>query len=214
MMLSGIYQIGKAQTINWNALENSNHVITVGFGWDYSVSYNIGYAYQVQTKVPLLLNANFSIPSGKNLMDDFKTKIGGQVVLLNNANLKGCISLNGIFRRYENPLVRLQNFGSELKGTFGYYNSKWFVAGEIGFDKAIVTHFKHSERFKETIYGDVEDGWFEPATGGNILYGIQTGFSFLKSDITINIGKVSSQDFKSTPLIPFYLMMGYNCKIF
>ena len=28
--------------------------------------------------------------------------------------------------------------------TAGYYQRKWFVAGEAGFDKAIVTHFKHS----------------------------------------------------------------------
>lgn len=146
-------------------------------------------------------------------MDDFKTKIGGEVLILNKSNLKGSISVNGIYRSYENPLVRLQNFGSELKGTFGYYEPKWFVAGEVGFDKAIVTHFKHSETYKETIFADVKDGWYEPATGGNFMYGIQTGYSFNKSDITFNIGMVTTQDFKTTPLIPYYLMLGYNHRI-
>lgn len=208
-----IYQKGMAQTLNWNALQDSKHILTIGIGWDYSVSYNIGYAYQLKSTVPIVLNANFSIPSGEKLLDDFKAKIGGQIVLLNKSNLKGSIALNGIYRRYENPLVRLQNFGSELKGTLGYYKPKWFVAGEVGFDKAIVTHFKHSETFRETIFTDVKDGWYEPSTGGNFQYGIQTGYSFNKSEITFNIGMVTTQDFKTTPLIPYYLMLGYNHRI-
>jgi hypothetical protein len=202
-----------AQTVNWIALEDTKHIITAGIGWDYSVSYSLGYAYQLKTKVPIMLNTNFSIPSGERLLDDFKTKIGGQILLLNKSNLKGSIALNGIYRRYENPLVKLQNFGSELKGTFGYYKPKWFVAGEVGFDKAIVTHFKHSEIFKETIFAEVRDGWYEPSTGGNFQYGIQTGYSFNQSDISFNIGIVTTQDFKTTPLIPYYLMFGYNLRL-
>lgn len=203
-----------AQTLNWNSVEDSKHILNVGIGWDYSLSYSLGYAFKVNTEIPLILNANFSIPSGENLVDDFKTKIGGQVVFLNKTNYKGSITLNGIYRRYENPLVRLQNFGTEMKGTFGYYKPTWFIGGEIGFDKALITHLKHSESFKENIYSQVKDGWSEPGAGGNFLYGFQTGYSFKKSDLTLTIGKVTTQDFKTTPLIPYYLMFGYNYKIY
>jgi hypothetical protein len=213
MILFCICKKGIAQTLNWNTLENSKHIIAAGIGWDYSVSYSLGYAYQVQAKTPLLLTANFSIPSGENLLDDFKTKVGAQLLLLNKANLKGSIGLNGIYRSYENPLVRLQNFGAELKGTVGYYKTRWFVAGEVGFDKAIVTHFRHSQTFEETIFPDVKDGWYEPTSGGNFQYGIQTGYSFKKSDVTFNIGKVTTQDFKTSPLIPYYLTLGFNYRI-
>ncbi|WP_236979639.1 hypothetical protein [Membranihabitans maritimus] len=208
-----IYPKGIAQTLNWNALQDSKHIIIAGIGWDYSISYSLGYAYQLKTKVPIVLTTNFSTPSGEKLLDDFKTKIGGQILILNEPNLKGSIALNGIHRRYENPLVRLQNVGSELKGTLGYYKPKWFVAGEVVFDNAIVTYFKHSETFKESIFTDVKDGWYEPSTEGNFQYGIQTGYSFNKSDITLNIGMITTQDFKTTPLIPYYLMLGYNHRI-
>lgn len=208
-----IYQKGMAQTVNWIELKDTKHIMTAGIGWDYSVSYYLGYAYQLKTKVPIMLTTNFSIPSGERLLDDYKTKIGGQILLLNKSNLKGSIAFNGIYRRYENPLSKLQNFGSELKGTFGYYKPKWFVAGEVGFDIAIVTHFNHSETFKETIFADVRDGWYEPFTGGNFQYGIQIGYSFNQSDITFNIGMVTTQDFKTTPLIPYYLMLGYNLRL-
>jgi hypothetical protein len=177
------------------------------------VSYNLGYAYKLNTKIPLVLNTNISLPAGENLLDDFKTKLGGQVVIFNKPEFKGIITLNAVYRRYENPLVRLQNFGSEMKGAFGYYKMKWFVAAEIGFDKAIVTHFKHSQSFRENIFQGVQDGWYEPATGGNFLYGVQTGYSFKNCDLTFSIGKTTTQDFKTTPLIPYYLVLGFNYKI-
>lgn len=211
--LLSISNKSKSQTINWNSLEDSKHIISTGFGWDYSVSYHLGYAYRPKTKTAILLIGNFTAPSGEKLINDFKTKIGGQFLLLNKSKLKGSIALNGIFRRYENPLVRIQNFGSELKGTFGHYRPKYFMAVEVGFDKAIVTQFEHSETFKETIFPVIKDGWYEPATGGNFQFGIQTGYSLNKSDIIFNIGMVRTQDFKSTPLIPYYLMLGYNLRI-
>ena len=213
ILMISCFQYSNSQTINWNALDDTKHFVSIGIGWDYSLSYSLGYGYQFNTRVPLVLHGNVSIPSGEKLFDDLKVKIGGQIVVLNQSNFKGSISLNGIYRRYENPLVRLQNFGSEIKGTFGYYKPKWFVAAEIGFDKAIVTHFKHSKSFKDNIYPEVKDGWYEPTTGGNFQYGLQTGYSFKNSDLTLNIGKIITEDFKTPPQIPYYLMLGFNYKI-
>lgn len=210
--ISSLQPIG-AQTLNWNSLDNSKHILNVGMGWDHSLSFSAGYAYKVSSTRPLFLHANFSIPSGEKILDDFKLKFGGQAVILTTGNFNGSVTINGILRRYENPLVRLVNFGAEMKGTFGYFKPKWFFAGEIGFDKAAVTHFKHSEFYRETLFSAVKDGWFEPATGGNFNYGLQTGYSFKKCDITLNISKVLTQDFKTTPLIPYHLIMGFNYRL-
>ncbi len=116
-----------AQTLNWNTVENTRHIVTIGMGWDYSLSYHVGYAYNLNIELPLVLATNFSVPSGETLLDDFKAKIGGQIVLLDRSNIKGTVMLNGIYRRFESPMVRLQNFGGEMKGSFGYYKSNWFV---------------------------------------------------------------------------------------
>ncbi|HMQ49438.1 MAG TPA: hypothetical protein PKA00_18230 [Saprospiraceae bacterium] len=202
-----------AQTVNWNALEQSNHFVALGVGWDYGLTYSVAYGYQLNSAIPLMLNGQVSIPSGELLLDDYKLKAGAQVVLLNQSHWKGALSLQGIYRRYGNPLVRLQNFGSEMKGTLGYYHDKWFFAGELGFDKAIVAHFEHSDIYKENILQTVQDGWYEPATGGHFLYGVQTGWSFRRSDISLSIGKVVTQDFKSTPLIPYYLSLAFSYRI-
>lgn len=55
-----------AQTLNWNALQDSKHIITAGIGWDYSISYSLGYAYQLKTKVPIVLTTNFQFLQAKN----------------------------------------------------------------------------------------------------------------------------------------------------
>jgi hypothetical protein len=213
ILCSGSSQVF-SQSVNWASLKSEQkHIANINAGWDYGLVYGLGYSHQLKSKLPILLNLSYSFPSGEKLFDDFKTKIGGQFRLYSISNFQFSVSLHGIYRRYENPLVRLQNFGSEMTGVIGYYKPKWFVAGEVGFDKAIVTHFKHSELFKETIYANVKDGWYEPATGGNFNYGIQAGYSFKRSDIVLKIGKVLTQDFKTTPLIPYYLQLGYNYKI-
>jgi hypothetical protein len=98
-----------------------------------------------------------------------------------------------------------------MSGVAGYYRPRWFVSGEAGFDKAIVTHFKHSEAYKNQ-YPHVINGWYEPATGGNFYYGLQTGVSFRKHDLYLRAGKILSQDFKTPPTLPLYAQIGYNIK--
>jgi hypothetical protein len=202
-----------SQSINWGSLKNNQkHIFHVNAGFDYGVVYGIGYSYQFKSKLPALLNISYSLPSGGKLFDDFKTKIGGQVSLYRINSFQFSASVHGIYRRYENPLVRLQNFGSELSGVIGYYKSRWFVAGEFGFDKAIVTHFKHTTEFKAD-FPQVKDGWYEPSTGGNFSYGLQTGYSFNRSDLTLKLGKVLTEDFKTKPSIPYYFQLGYNLRL-
>ena len=205
---------GFSQNINWGSLqEEQKHLVRVHAGWDYGLVYGAGYGYRLKSNVPVLLNASASFPSGGRLLDDFKTKVGGQVRLYAIKNVHFSASVHAIYRRYENPLVRLQNIGSEMTVAIGLYKTKWYVAGEFGFDKAVVTHFTHSELFREIVYPEVQDGWYKPATGGNFMYGIQAGYSMKRSDIVLNIGRVVTQDFKSSPMIPYYLQVGYVYRI-
>jgi hypothetical protein len=120
--------------------------------------------------------------------------------------------LQGIFRRFENSYARLINFGAAISTKVGYYKQHWFVAADAGFDKAIVTHFKHSNLYKENFPG-VKDGWYEPSTGGNFYYGLQTGYSTKRADIYLRAGKLIEQDFQTDPMLPFYAELGLSFKI-
>jgi len=201
------------QTINWARLQKTDkHILNINAGIDYSLTAGLGYGYQLKTKIPIILNAEYSMPFGENLIDDHKTKIGATVRLIKAGKFAFTAKVQGVFRRYESDYVRLVNFGTDMSVTGGYYKKKWFIAGEIGFDKAIVTHFKHKKFYKE-VFPNVKDGWYEPSTGGNFYYGIQSGLSIMQSDITLKVGRVITQDFKTTPGLPFYAQFGYAVKL-
>lgn len=202
-----------AQALNWRAPDDFKHIVNANFGLDFGVNYGLAYGYKLRTKLPVVLTANFSMPAGATVLDDYKAKIGVQFCLLKKASFVGSVSVFGLYRNHKTELLNLRNLGSALQGSFGYYKQGWFVATEFGFDRAMATHFKHSQKFKEEIYADVVDGWYTSGTGGNVNYGLQGGRSFEKVDLTINLGKVVAQDFKTLPLLPFYLNVGVNYRL-
>ncbi len=200
---------GYTQTINWSRLQKEDsHIAGIYGGLEYSLVSGLVYGYQLKTMIPIVLLADFSMPWGEKLLDDNKTKLGASFGLVRAGNFRLTAKIQGVFRRYESDYVRMVNFGSDQSATAGYYKKKWFVAAEVGFDKAIVTNFKHAQLYKD-VYPNVQDGWFDPATGGNFYYGLQTGVSFKQSDITLRLGKVVTEDFKTTPSIDFYFQVGY-----
>jgi hypothetical protein len=202
-----------AQAVNWSALKpGQTNIINVQAGIEYGLETGIGYGHQLKSARPVVLFAGYSMPAGKNFFDDFKTRTGATLQFYQTGNFHFGAKMYGLFRRYENEFVRLLNFGSELAVNAGYYKSKWFVAAEAGFDKAIITHFKHSDIYKQ-IYPEVKDGWYEPTTGGNFYYGLQAGFSFCKTDFYINAGKLKSENGRPDPIVPFLLIVGINFKL-
>lgn len=206
--------VALSQTINWGATtQQRQHLLHLHAGWDYGLNYGLAYAHRLPTPMPIFLNIAVSAPFGSTVPDDFKTKVGGQARLYQLGRLYLGASIFGIYRRFENPLVRLQNFGSEFNIEMGYYHRRWFVAGAFGFDKAIVTHYKHTQTYREFLYAGVQDGWQGPPSGGNFHYGLQTGYSFGRNDLTLSLGRVKREDWQGTPLVPFYAGVGYNVKL-
>lgn len=201
-----------AQTINWASLKENKHIININGGIEYGLTLGLGYGHQIINRLfPIVVNLEYSSPSGDLIFDDFKTRIGGNFRLLEYHGIELSTKIQGVFRRYQNDFARLLNFGSDVSVIAGYYRPRLFVAAEFGLDKAIVTHFKNSELYKGQ-YPDAVNGWYEPDTGGNYYYGLQAGFSVRKVDIYLRAGKILSQDFKSTPMIPIYGQLGFNIK--
>lgn len=204
----------KAQNINWaNVSSQQKQLIHANFGAEFGVILGLGYHYLLCNKIiPLYIGGEFSTPFGITIADDYKTRIGVQIRIfkLNNFQLSGRIQ--GVARNYQSNLIQLFNFGSDVAGTIGYYRKHFFLAGEVGFDKAIVTNFEHSVWYKNNIYSEVQNGWFQPATGGNFYYGLQGGYSTKKIDLSLKGGKVLQQDYKTKPLLPIYAQIGINYK--
>jgi len=200
-----------AQSVNWRSLKSDQpHIADLHVGLDNGFIAGIGYGHKLKIKQPALINAEFSIPFGKNLTDDFKAKLGGGAEVARIENVSFSVGVHGIFRRYQSELVRLAGFGSEFVAVAGYYRPKWYVAGEFGFDKAIITHIKNSPIMKE-YYPGGQDGWYIP-TGGNFFYGIKSGLSIKNCELYVKMGKTISEDLKTTATLPVYCQVGANVK--
>jgi len=200
-----------AQTINWQSMpDGQRHIANLNVGWDYAATLGVGYAYRMETKLPVLFNAQLSIPAGEDFADDLKTKLGMQVRVFKFGDFLGTVAAYGIYRKNHSELSTLQNFGSEFTAVAGYYRPRWFAAFEFGFDKAITTHIKHSDQMRQ-YYPLVRDGWYVP-TGGNFMMALQTGYSFKVMDMYVKVGRVIDQYLKPTATVPLTFQFGVNVR--
>ncbi len=202
------------QTYNWGSITDSTkHIAGVNLGWEYAAIVSVNYSYRLLVEKPIFLQTGFSIPFGKNVMDDFKLNVGLGGQLYSKKNFNSIFTLNAIYKGYANELVTMNQIGLEIKTINGIYKSRWFVATEIGLALGLSTHFKHSETYKQNIYSDVQDGWYKPLSAGIMNFGLQTGYSFKQSDLIFKIGYYKTITSSINVLIPYYVTLGYNLKI-
>jgi len=197
-----------AQSINWNASNTeTKHMAYLNLGYDFGMTTQIGYGYKIQTFNPLWLSVDYSMPMGKNLIDDFKMRAGGNLVIYELNDFVLSTSLHGTFKRHENSFVRMAGFGSDLSGKVGYYKSKWHVEGELGFTKSIITNLKHSGEILE-YYPNITNGWYIP-TGGHWYYGIQIGKTIGQNYlISLNLGQTNAEGKDVNAVLPLYARIG------
>ena len=142
-----LQNVANAQAMNWATIDQTKkNMAGVNMGVEYGITYGFSYGYITKAFIfPVIAGVEFSVPSGDKRIDDNKSKIGGQIMWIQRGDFHFSTRIQGVFRRYENDFVNMLNFGSDFAGVAGYYKSRWFAAGEAGFDKAIVTHLKHSD---------------------------------------------------------------------
>lgn len=208
----GIALLAKGQNINWASFKaEQHHLAFVNTGFDYGFIADVGYGYKFNKKRPILTTIDYSFPFGNKPFDDFKTKVGAQSEVVKIRHFSAIAKVSGIFRRDQTSLTRLANVGGEALISVGYYKPKWFLAFDMGFDKAIATNIKHADLMKE-MNPDIKNGWYLP-TGGNFSYGIQSGYSFKTHEVTLKLGKTATQNISTTALFPIYLLLGYNFRL-
>ncbi len=197
-----------AQNINWSSIqEDQKHLSYLNFAYDFGVTTQVGYGRQLDLFRPFLLTADYSFPMGKNLVDDFKVRLGGQVSIYELNNFTFSAKLLGLFRRHQTNFVSMASFGTEMSALLGYYKPTWHIAGEFGFDKSILTRLKHMELIREN-FPAISDGWFIPS-GGHFFYGLQGSKTIgNRFDLSLRVGATNAQSKEEDALLPYYAQLG------
>lgn len=203
---------GYSQSVNWRALDDQRtDVVQVNIGYDYAATAQVGYARLFDAFRPVLVGVDLSLPMGKDLVDDFKIRLGGQIEIVEAGGFSATIRLASLFRRYESDFVRIVSFGSDFGLLAGYYDAGWFAAGEFGFDKSIISNLKHAGVLKEYFPG-IRDGWYIP-TGGHYYYGIQAGKTLGELlDLSLRLGATTAQASDENAVLPYYLQLGVGVR--
>ena len=211
-IIVALVSMGNAQNINWRSIKyDQKNVITAQVGLDYGTTVQVGYFRAIRAFKPIFLGADFSIPAGEDLVDDFKVRWGGQIELYESEGFSASAKILANYRRNEMSLVTMQSFGSEFAVISGYYKPTWHAAFELGFDKAISTHLKHTDLMRET-FPEVQDGWYLP-TGGNWYYGLQGSKTIGDHlDVNLRVGFTQAQGDHEDSLLPYYLQIGVNMR--
>jgi hypothetical protein len=203
---------GYTQNVNWRSMqENGRNLVQLDFGYDYGTTVRVGYSRVLNWFRPVVLGLDYSFPMGRNLVDDFKVRLGGQVEVLQLDGFSVTLKIMSNLRRYENQLVRIVSFGSDLALVTGYYARTWHAAGEFGFDKSIVSHLKHSDIMRE-YYPLIRDGWYIPS-GGHYYYGIQAGKTLGEHlAVSLRVGATSAQAHDEDAMVPYYAQLGLSVR--
>ena len=193
----------------WNVarLETERNRVYSTFGLDPAFVTSIGYG----RSVPIMghyfqLTGDVGAVTATLDTRDFRTRLGAQTSLVRwrSVNLTG--SATFITRGTENSVYRGFDFGADISGTLGVYRQKWFASTEFGFDKAVITHIKHTDWYRTNVYPDAKDGWYLD-TGGTYHYGLAGGIALGRMELVGRSGFLRTENYKDM-LPPMYASLG------
>ncbi|MFC1539476.1 hypothetical protein ACFL6H_08630 [Candidatus Latescibacterota bacterium] len=156
----------------------------------------------------MMLFGEFNIPVTKFDLGDSQIRFGAQTSLLRHRKWDFSLGVAIAARKTKNSIFDAYGFGADITGLIGYYSNRWSVAGEIGYDKAMITHLTHSDWYKTYFYSDAKNGWYAN-TGGTFHYGLRGGFMIGRTEITLRAGIQKTEAFRDM-LPPYYGSLGVN----
>ena len=187
-----------------------NQVYTT-FGLDPALVTSVGYGRDV----PMLgrqwqLGAEVGVVAADFDLQDFAARLQARTTVVRWRSVRVVGSAAFITRGTENSIYRALNFGSDFTGAVGVYRQRWFLAGEFGFDKAIITYLTHSDWYRKNYYPDAKDGWYLNA-GGTFHYGLTGGMSFGQTELALRVGQRQTEDFNQLSP-PLYVGLGVGVR--
>jgi hypothetical protein len=195
----------------WNVsrLETGSNRVYATFGLDPAFIPTVGYGRVVSIwGHPVQLASDVGIVAAELDTRDFRARVQAftSIVRWRSFHIAGSAAF--ITRGTDNSIYSGLNFGADLTGTVGFYRKGWFVAGEFGYDKAIITHVTNSDWYRTYFYSDARDGWYLDS-GGTVHYGAVGGIGFGRTELLLRYGVLRTENFNElTP--PMYASVGFG----
>jgi hypothetical protein len=213
LMVLGLLTPGTvcAQDLNLSTLDQASNIVHVTTGAEYALVARAGYTRVVPfLDRQLVLSSDLTLPWAKLDVSDFCVRIGVLVPVVGSAHWKLAGTATPTVRGTKNDISRMTSVGADLGAVGGYYTRRWFVAGELGFDWAMLTYVAHRDVYRSDVFAGARDGWYANP-GGNLRAGLQAGLSFGRYDVILRVGQVRGVD-GAPPLLPVYGTLAFNAR--
>lgn len=201
--------VARDAAAQWNVARygaDRNRVYTT-FGLDPAFVASVGYGRVLRVSGhDLQLVGEVGVATAHLDTRDFRARLGVQTSLVRWRSVQLTGSATFITRGTENSIYRALNFGADFTGALGLYRHGWFLAGEFGKDKAIITHVTNSAWYRTYFYPDAKDGWYLDA-GGTFHYGMAGGFALGKAEVVGRFGLLRTERFDDM-MPPMYASLG------
>jgi len=199
-LLSALLTQGAAAQWNAARFDAEPNRVYATFGLDPAFVTSLGYGRAAAIRGhPFQFTGDYGVATARLDARDFRLRMGVQtsVGLWRSLRLTG--SAAAISRGTQNSVYRGYDFGADLTGTLGLYRPGWFVAGEFGKDKAVITHVEHTDWYRDHYYPDAKDGWYLDA-GGTFHYGLAAGVTVGRAELAGRFGFLRTENFN--PVTP------------
>jgi hypothetical protein len=155
---------------------------------------------------PILLKARVQAPVFGFDLNDSLLGVGVRSALFEWGGWKLQLGLEPHLRNAQNPLFTAHTLGLALLVAPGYQSETWGVQLELGYERALWTHLRHSAQYRTLVYTDAKDGWYS-GSAGTFRGGFGAGLRLGSFELSTHAGAVSN--FGVMPLsLPFYATLG------
>ncbi len=193
LLLSAL--VAREAAAQWNVADfgRDRNRVYVTFGLDPAFVLTLGYGRVVSVAGhDVQLTGDVGVVTAHLDAGDFRVRLGSQTTLLSVGSVRLTGNATFVFRGTDNSIYRAIDFGSDFTGTLGVYRHGWFAAGEIGFDKAIVTHITNSAWYRAHFYPEAKDGWYL-ASAGTAHYGLAGGLKLGGTELVGRVGMLRTE---------------------
>jgi len=202
----------QSQEINLATLdEGSPNYVHFRTGGEYGFVAGVGYARALPfLGRTILLGGDLTAPLAGLDNGDYRLRAGALVPIVGAHQWKLAGSLEPTLRAASNDVGSMISLGADVGAVGGYYATGWFVAGELGFDYAALTHIVHSDRYRNLVFAGARDGWYSNP-GGNYRLGVQAGLSFARYDLVLRVGQLRDMRGEK-PMLPLYGTLTFDTR--
>lgn len=207
-------QVASAREV-MNLEEPGTRVVYLNLGLDPTFVAGVGYAQSFPIpaiKRDLTLIGDFAIPIFLPDLKDYQLQVGSRIPVIGYKGLQLVNRLNLKLTGNQTWMFYVTGFSFQEGALAGYFHPRFFVAGEFGYTKFLVTYYQHSDEYRERVYADAQDGWYAN-TGGSWTVGLEGGFNVGRFEFGLRAGAFKTERWNSPIASPFLANLTVNYRL-